>query len=273
MIIDGHAHACGDYLTADSIINNLNDSGVDKVVLVPGELQSSTTYSLPNLAEIFPKKNVVKIFNPITRLTIRLTGAINQIPQGNDYVHDLAIKSQNRVLQFVWITTKIPDPMDYLIQKQADWKFKGVKMHQCWENFSVDSDFFISVAEWSEQNNIPLFIHLWSDSEVNKIIQYIKQHNCLKLIIAHLFGLELFIKNNCRDANLFFDISTLQVTSTHRVLKAIEFFGAEKILLGTDTPYGKNNLRRNIDRIRSLKIGEQEKNMILGKNMKDLLDL
>lgn len=273
MIIDGHAHACGDYLTSESIINNLNETGTDKVILVPGELNSNTTYGLPNLAEMFPEKNVVKIFNSITKLTIRLTGAINQIPQGNDYVYDLTRKCQNRVLQFIWITTKIPNPIDYLIQKFADWKFKGVKMHQCWETFSVDSDFFISVAEFADTNNIPLFIHLWSDSEVNKIIKYKKQHKDLKLIIAHLFGLELFIKKNCKDDNLFFDISTLQVTSTYRVLKAIEFFGAEKILLGTDTPYGKNNLQKNIDRVKSLKIGEQEKNMIIGKNMKDLLEI
>ena len=98
MIIDGHAHACGDFLTPESIIKNLNQTGTDKVVLVPGELNSTTIYSLPNLAEIFPKKNVVKIFNSITKLTIRLTGAINQIPQGNDYVHDLTRKCQNRVL-------------------------------------------------------------------------------------------------------------------------------------------------------------------------------
>ena len=160
-----------------------------------------------------------------------------------------------------------------MTQKLADWKFKGVKMHQCWENFSVDSDFFISVAEWAETNNIPLFIHLWSDSEVKKIIKYKKLHKDLKLIIAHLFGLELLIKENCKDDNLFFDISTLQVTSTYRVLKAIEVFGAEKILLGSDTPYGKNNLQKNINRVKSLKIGEQEKNMILGENMKKLLKI
>ena len=56
-----------------------------------------------------------------------------------------------------------------------------------------------------------------------------------------------------------------------QVMKAIEHFGANRILLGTDTPYGKNNLQKNIDRVKRLNIGDQEKEMILGNNMKELL--
>ena len=40
MIIGGHSHACGKFLTADSILQTLNSNGVDKVVLVPGELDT-----------------------------------------------------------------------------------------------------------------------------------------------------------------------------------------------------------------------------------------
>lgn len=50
MIIDGHAHACGDYLSVDRITKTLSKSGADKVVLVPGELDSDKTYPFPNVA-------------------------------------------------------------------------------------------------------------------------------------------------------------------------------------------------------------------------------
>ena len=65
----------------------------------------------------------------------------------------------------------------------------------------------------AEKNDLPLFIHLYSDSEVVKIIEYKKKHLDLNLIIAHLFGLELFIKQNFKDENLYFDTSTLQLIS------------------------------------------------------------
>lgn len=273
MIIDGHAHACGDYLTPDSIIKNLNNNNVDLVILSPGELNSKKTYSMPNIAELFPTKNVAKVTNVMTKIVTRLTGAIKTIPLGNEYVYDLTTKCKNRILQCLWITSKIANPDSYLTQKLNEWHFKCLKIHQCWENISVDSEFFQTVAQWAEINNIPFFIHPSSDSEVFKIIKYKKKHRNLKLIIAHIFGLELFIKADFKDENLYFDISSLQYTSTFRVLKAIDFVGIDKILLGSDTPYGINNLRKNIDRVNFLNISDSEKQMILGDNMKKLLGI
>ncbi len=273
MIIDGHAHACGEFLTPESIIKKLNNSGVDKVILVPGELESSKNYSLPNIAEIFPSRNVVKITNYLTKFVMKITGAIVQIPEGNEYVYKLTKKTVGRVIQFVWITQQIANPAKYLDKKLVEWRFSGVKLHQCWENFSIDSEFFSTIAEWTEKNDMPLFIHLSSDSDVMEIIKYKRNHPQLKLIIAHLFGLELFIKSGFKDENLYFDSSTLQLTSTKRLMAAIKFAGAKNVTMGTDTPYGKNNLRKNIERIKNLDISSKEKDLILGENMKELLKI
>jgi len=91
--------------------------------------------------------------------------------------------------------------------------------------------------------------------------------------VAHVFGLELFIKSNIKDEYLYFDTSTYQATSDKRVLKAINFFGAHRIVNGSDSPYGKDNLKNNIDRIKKLNISEEEKALILGENMKALLKI
>lgn len=205
MIIDGHAHACGEFLTPESIINKLDSSGVGKVI--------------------------------------------------------------------IWITQQIANPTEYLNTKLLDWRFNGVKLHQCWESYSIDSEFFRTIAEWTEKNDLPLFIHLFSDRDVKEIIEYKRKHPKLKSIIAHLFGLELFIKNDFKDENLYFDTSTLQLTSTKRLMDAINFIGAKNVLMGTDTPYGKDNLRKNIERIKNLDISAKEEELILGENMKELLKL
>ena len=39
MIIDGHAHACGDYLSTEGILRLLDALGVDKVVLAVSYLK------------------------------------------------------------------------------------------------------------------------------------------------------------------------------------------------------------------------------------------
>jgi len=56
-----------------------------------------------------------------------------------------------------------------------------------------------------------------------------------------------------------------------RLKKAIDQAGANKIILGSDTPYGKQNLQVNLNRIDSFDINESEKNLIKGENMFRLL--
>lgn len=273
MIIDGHAHACGRFLTADDIIKTLDDCGVDKVILVPGELNSKAEYSLPNLAALFPRRNVIQVTNYFTKFLISVTGKGKEIPAGNEHVYELKEKTQGRVIQFIWMTTRIEHPSDYLDNKFSRWNFQGVKLHQCWENFSIDSSFFLDVASWVESKGLPLFIHLYSRKEAARLIAYKRNHPKLKLIVAHLFALELFIKENFKDENLYFDASPPQLISIKRLMMAISFLGADRILLGTDTPYGKDNIRINIDRIKNLEISGAEKELILGKNMARLLNI
>ncbi len=274
MIIDGHSHACGKFLTAESILKTLDKNGVDKVVLVPGELNSQSEYTLPNIASLFPKHNVVKVTNYMTKFVMKLTGKVKDIPAGNEYVYDLKSKTDNRIIQFIWAITGIENITDYLNTKYNDWAFHGVKLHQCWETFSINSDFFNKVATWTENHDLPLFIHLDKDKDVIQLIEYKRKHPKLKLIVAHLFGLELFITENYKDENLYFDTSTIQLISDNRIKKAIEFAGADKVLFGTDTPFGaKDNIQRNVNRINNLEISNEEKDLILGLNMKKLLKL
>ena len=274
MIIDGHSHPCGKFLTVERILETLDSNGVDKVVLVPGELNSKTEYSLPNIAKRFPKRNVVKVTNHLTKFIMNLTGKVKHIPDGNEFVYRLKTAATDRIIQFIWITKDINNTTDYLDSRYAEWKFHGVKLHQCWESFSIDSDFFKKTAVWTEKHNLPLFIHLYSDIDVTKLIDYKRDHPNLKLIVAHLFGLELFIKQNFKDKNLYFDSSPLQLISRIRLQRAINFIGTDRILFGTDTPYGsKNNHQKTIRRINDLDISEKEKKLILGLNMQKLIKL
>lgn len=271
MIIDGHAHACGDYLTPETITKTLSKSGADKVVLVPGELDSDKTYPFPNVAKYFPNSNVTKFFNRLTRFVVKLTKAEEDLKKGNDFVYSLVKTLPNSVIQFYLVTNEHNDISETLTIKHKEQGFKGLKIHHCWFPILIDSELFKQTSDWAIENDMPLFIHLLSDREVYKLVEYKKKYPKLKLIVAHLFGLEIFIKSNFKDENLYFDISTYQVTSNKRVLKAIDFVGADKVLMGSDTPYGKSNLKKNIDRIKILDISAEEKDLVLGENMRRLL--
>lgn len=105
MIIDGHghAHACGPFLKGKDIVKTLAETGVDKVVLVPGELDSQQTYALPGLAERFPKRDVVRLTNALTKVMISVTSKAADIPEGNRRVYALAQAHPERIIQFYWV--------------------------------------------------------------------------------------------------------------------------------------------------------------------------
>lgn len=273
MIIDEHAHACGEYLTPDKIVKHLAQSNVDKVILVPGELNSEKTYAFPDIAKLLPGLNVTKFFNYLTKSVISLTNARKDFIAGNTYVYELAKALPDKVIQFYLVSNVYNSNTKELDEKYSKWKFKGLKLHQCWFPISIKSKIFIETAAWATEKDLPIFIHLFSDSEVKMLIEYKKNNPKSIIIIAHLFGLELFIKSEIKFENLYFDISTYQVTSDKRVLKAIKYFGANKILMGSDSPYGKNNLQKNIDRVNNLPISNEEKKMILGENTRQLLKI
>ena len=273
MIIDGHAHACGDLLSTEGILRLLDGLGVDRVVLTPGQLNSDKTYIFPNMARVFPTRNVVTFFNLVTKVVVSITGAAENIDKGNEYVRSLVDECPDRIIQCYWVYLSNPDALDLLEARFQAWRFGVIKLHQCWESFSVDSDGFERVAAWAMAKALPIFFHVYSKSETLKLIRYIEGHPSTKFIIGHLYGLEDYMKAKANLANVYFEISTPALVSTVRVRKAIDHFGAKKIILGSDTPYGRDNLKLNLQRVRALGLSEEDEAMILGRNMQRLLNL
>jgi len=273
MIIDSHAHACGNFLKGENIISALDQNQITKVVLVPGELNSDRDYYIPNFAKSFPNKDIVRFTNITTKIIIKLTRKIKDIEQGNEYLYSLVHKYPERLIQFYWCVLNSPEAIDKLEINFKRWKFKGLKIHQCWESFTYKSGIFKDVSKFAEENNLPIFIHAYSKKDIHDLIKFSNENPKTIIIIGHLFGLEQFINSDCQFANIFFEISTPQLVSETRLLSAINHFGADKILFGSDIPYGKNNQKLNIDRIKNLNIKQIDREKILGKNIKAILNL
>jgi predicted TIM-barrel fold metal-dependent hydrolase len=271
MIIDGHGHACGGYLNVESIKKKINQTGIDKVVLVPGQLNSSKTYKLKDYTKKDPQKDVVGRTNKVIRFGITLLRVHKTIPKGNEHVYSLAKSLPENVIQFFWVTKAQVDELDTKFKKM---NFKGLKLHQCWEYFKIESGYFKKVTEWATSHEMPLFIHLYSYKDVADLIGYIKHNQDITLINGHLFGLELFVKENKETLkNVYFDVSNNCFISQERFKKALDHFGSNKLLMGSDVPYGENSLENVINRIKDLNITDSQKKEILGENMKMLLDI
>lgn len=271
LVIDGHAHACGEYLTAEQIKNKLIKAGADMVLLTPGQYGSKTTYSLKNLAKANPLGDVVSKNNRMTSRLIGLIGAIKSIPKGNEFVYQLKQKLPDQVKQCYWVTRANYKNI------QSDYermKFDTIKFHQCWEKFDIEEKYFIDTVEWATKNKLPVFIHVKDLEQMKKLVEFIKKHQDATVIIGHLYHVELFMSNPKEYfANTYFDLSNFYFVSKERTMMAYNYFGADHLLLGSDTPYGKESLENTIKQINELGIPDTDKEKILGLNMANLLKL
>ncbi|SFG84458.1 hypothetical protein SAMN05660649_02910 [Desulfotomaculum arcticum] len=273
MIIDGHAHSCGEFFEGQEIIAKLDELKVDKVVLFPGVKNEPGQYNyIPGLAKIFSNKDMLFSANKLIKFLAKVQ-QYEDLMVRNEYVYFLYLKYSDRIIQFFWADPNANNLEADLHEKHHSWGFKGVKLHQCTHSFECDSNGFNIVANFARDKKIPVLIHLRSPGDVAKFINIAVKYPAVNFIIAHLIGLELFIKHQAILDNLYFDISPAPLISSKRICLAIDKFGADKIILGSDTPFGKDNLSKNLQKVNELNVSGYERELIKGGNLQRILKL
>ena len=69
--------------------------------------------------------------------------------------------------------------------------------------FDINGEEFEQITKFAEENNLPIFIHIFSSKEANKLIKIARKYVNTNFIIAHLMGLENFIKRVYNKRRLF----------------------------------------------------------------------
>jgi predicted TIM-barrel fold metal-dependent hydrolase len=153
------------------------------------------------------------------------------------------------------------------------WHFKGIKLHQVCTPFKSDGIEINNIVKFCENKRLPLFIHLYSNKEAIKLLNVVKKYLETNFILLHLIGLEAIVKQGKNINNIHYEISPYSYINEDRLSYAIDTCGSDHIILGSDTPWEKDSLRNNIARVGRLNIGINEKECILGNNIKDILNL
>jgi predicted TIM-barrel fold metal-dependent hydrolase len=155
----------------------------------------------------------------------------------------------------------------------AKWHFKAIKLHQACTPFKIDGPEVNQIAEFAASNRLPVFIHLWSDNEARRMIAVMNEHPDTNFVLLHLTGLEALVKHAGALHNVYHDISPYSYLSERRIRLAIDAFGTEHIVFGSDTPFDGDSQRRVMERVRNMDLSDSQKEEILGGNLARILDL
>jgi len=274
MIIDGHAHCAGVFYSAPSLRAKLDELGVDRVILCPSLRNDSRNVPLP-----FEKKQITTgsavsfAGNRLLRLSGRILDASEGLSQRNDDVRSLSRKLPGRVVPFCWVEPRAEGMLDELDRRLGRDGFRGVKLHQPLSRFSCEGKAMDDLAALTAARSAPVFIHLHSPTEVGRFRTWTQRHPQTQFIVAHLIGLEILAPYASRLQNVAWDISPSWGSTLERVQWAASIFGAERLTLGSDTPFGRDTLRLNIEKVLKLTLSHADKDLILGGNMARLLNL
>lgn len=236
-IIDSHTHwgpsvtLMGVNITTEELLGQAKQSGVERIVIFP-----------------FPSTAIA-----------------------DEKINETLLEEATRIGKFIPYYY-IPEDLRPIPKEKG---FYGGKWHwvrgiqDCSSNYEVLEDQRLGAfIEESEKIDLPIIFE--EDLAFTEI--FIKMTKRLKIIIPHIGMLggnpSDFLHAFKENQNVYFDTS---LASSSIVLRFIEKIGPERILFGSDIPFG--TMRLELGKILSLPIGDSQKECILSKNLKRLIGL
>jgi predicted TIM-barrel fold metal-dependent hydrolase len=191
-----------------------------------------------------------------------------------------AIKNHpDRFMGFVFLNPKNnPQVMAQFEQGIGEYGMRGVKAHPWWHDYNP-SELLLDVAKRCEELGLPMLVHMGNRPDTGSVQGLIDACPKLKLILAHL-GIPWFNRSweqARRYPNIYLDISGPYL-SPGLVAKAAQAVGADKLIYGTDGPYGLRTKEGGLSYAHSkawveqLPIAQTEKEKIFSGNSLRLLD-
>lgn len=156
---------------------------------------------------------------------------------------------------------------------------KGVKLHHDMIGVAIDDKSCYKIYELCQEFCLPLLLHTgdkrYNYSNPKNLISILKDFPSLTVIGAHFAGYSVWdevMDNLGGYSNLYVDCSSsMAFLSKEKGRELVRFFGADKVIFGTDFPMW--SVSEEINRLESLGLTEQEKEKIYHKNACKLFNI
>jgi predicted TIM-barrel fold metal-dependent hydrolase len=267
MIIDGHAHAAGKYANAESVLDTAKKYQIERVLLVTAPKNNRDLKAPPNIP-FMKSPDSIFLLNRMLRMAYR---AFKDGGDGNQYVFSLRDQIPGILAPFLWVNPLDPQHMADLEKNIQDYRPAGIKLHQAWDAFRIDGRQFNQLVEIARYLKLPIFIHLYSQGEARKLLQFSLRNRQVVFIIGHMLGLGIFKEKRAELPNLYFDTSGSERVRSADILNAVQNFGDDHVVFGTDNPYA--GIEEQIHKIDALPLPDRVKEQIFRANTRNLLAL
>lgn len=262
-IIDMHTHIFPDALAARTMEKLMPIADGAKPVVMP-------TYD--NTMR-YMKNHAISAFAALSIAT-----KPTQCTTINNYAAN--IKS-GYVLSFGTIHPDFPEPIKE-IERVKQLGLHGIKLHPDYQNIIPDDECMFPLYEKMRELNLPVVFHAGWDPvspdltrcTPKRLRNVLDRVPGLKVIGAHMGGMKMSndVMKYLVGQNIYFDTSmSFKYLTPERLLELIQKHGTDKILFGSDCPWGA--LDKQIELLKSIGLSVDELDMIFHKNAEKLLGL
>jgi predicted TIM-barrel fold metal-dependent hydrolase len=195
----------------------------------------------------------------------------------NGFIAESMKAAPDRMIGFIRVNPHLQDHALRSIRVGVEEQgFRGVKFHPRNEAFAINSEeLSFPLADLAAKLRVPILIHTgdpdtYGFAEPTLVGDLADAFPDLTLIIGHM-GKRLF-----EDAILvarWFENIVLETSfrNPRDIARAVKCVGAERIVYGSDMPFGVPEIE--MMKVRICDITAEEKEMVLGANMARILDL
>ena len=246
MIVDAHTHLFERFehlrgLHVDAMIDVLDAAGVDKAVV------------------------------------FTLDGFFKDPERTNERIAEQAAAYPDRLIPFATVNPRDGRrALDELERAVVHLGHRGVKLHPWNQSFFANSEAALEVARVGEALGVPFLIHSGTppNSTPLQIAEMARAAPGTTFILGHM-GLPDMWREAIVAAQLYPNI-LLETCGTPSlaIRMAIERVGAERVVYGSDLPFGwPENLQFQLQKIRDLGLAKEQERLVLGGTMAKLLGL
>ena len=148
-------------------------------------------------------------------------------------------------------------------------KWLGIKLHPLAHGYCVDHPIIDPFFDYIEELGLPIIIHSgWGEHGRSKYIEGVaRAHPHVTVIMAHMVEVDCLDVVG-RNSNMYIDTS--YAPHPRRVEQAVRICGEDRILLGSDYPYG--NQAFEVAKVEMTDLSREVKDKILGGNIRRILN-
>ncbi|MFW9904928.1 MAG: amidohydrolase family protein [Candidatus Thorarchaeota archaeon] len=185
---------------------------------------------------------------------------------------------QRRFILIAWLNPKYDSATDLQDLVKGN-NFHGLKLHPVFDKYKLSDPMVEPFIEKAIELEVPIMIHSgWGpEGRVHDIGALAESYPDGTFVCCHMkeeYGLNdrfSHIKMAVQNTNVYLESS--YIPHPRRLAEAVEILGSERILFGSDYPWGAQNIRWEKTKITMAPISYDDKKKVLAENAKKVLNL